>query len=425
MHAVIPLIITGLLLVLGVPIVVCTGLGTVVYIHMNNFPLINIGQVYFTAIDKFPFLAIPLFVLTGHLISESGIAGLLARFSGACFGWIRGGLGLAALGSCGLFAEISGSNSADAATMSKIFVPEMKKLGYSEEYSGALVAAGACTGIIIPPSITFIVYSSMAGVSTAAIFIGGVLPGILLLIAMGLMHYLLVRGKGIDPPQRFSLHKFIVSAWDAKYGLVAPAIILGSLYTGIATPTEVAGIAVLYCALVAVLTGRLKVRELRQPLVDTGMFTGIICPIIASMTLFAEPLMMVRLPDLLISSMLAISNNYWALMVMMGVIMIVAGFFMDALANLLILFPLFSPIVAKLGIDPLHWGVIMLTTLTVGFITPPVGVNLFAVSGIFPHLTVSRLSAKAWPFTLAMIFALVVIYRFPSVTLFLIKYMLH
>lgn len=271
------LMLTVILLVAGVPIVVTFALGSLAFIALANLPALPIGQIPFSGADKFPFLAIPLFVLTGDLVSKSGIAKQLVDLSYAIIGWLRGGLGMATLGACGFFAAISGSNSATAAAIGSIMMKPLENVGYQKSHAGALIASGACMGIIIPPSICFIVYGAIASVSVGALFIGGIIPGILMIIAMCIANYFLCKKLDTDPPLiKFSFKNLLKAVWEAKYGLMAPLIILGYIYTGVATPTESAAVAVLYCFIVGMLTGRLKITDMPRLFLNSALVCGIV-----------------------------------------------------------------------------------------------------------------------------------------------------
>ncbi|MDN5347620.1 MAG: C4-dicarboxylate transporter, DctM subunit [Clostridia bacterium] len=417
------IIITVILLTTGVPILATFALGSLAFILLEKLPALPIGQIPFSGADKFPFLAIPLFVLTGELISKSGIAKQLVDLSYAIIGWLRGGLGMATLGACGFFAAISGSNSATAAAMGSIMMQPLEKVGYQKSHAGALIASGACMGIIIPPSICFIVYGAIASVSVGALFIGGIIPGILMIICMCIANYFLCKKLKADPPLiKFSFKNLLKATWEAKYGLIAPLIILGSIYTGVATPTESAAVAVLYCFIVGMLFGKLKLQDIPKLLLNSAIVCGIVVPIIAIATLFGQMLSLLRIPDWFVGTVLSISSDKFVLLLLMAIILLIAGCVMETTPNMLILTPLLTPIVAKLGIDPVHWGVCFMTTLTVGFVTPPVGLNLYVISSM-TGVSIIDLSRRAVPYIVAMGVALIFIYAFPQLTLFLVQFM--
>lgn len=411
-------IVLALLLILGVPICVALGLGSACLMLINGIPLVSVGQVPFTALNSFVFLAIPLFILTGDVISASGMAKQLIRLSYAMFGWARGGLGAATLVGCGFFAAISGSNGATAAAMGRIMIPEMEEK-YTKPYAAAIVATGGCLGIIIPPSLILIIYGATAGVSVGSLFMAGIVPGILMIICMMVANYLMCKKYNYDPPAgKFSFKELGSAIWDAKYALAAPIIILGSIYGGIATPTESAVIAVTYCFIASFLQRSLTLKDVPKLFVRSGMTCGTILPIVATAILLSQIMTMFKVPEYFTNMILSVSDSKAVLMFLMFVILFIAGMIMDTTPVILVLVPLFSPIVGVLGIDPVHWGICMVTTLTVGFVTPPIGVNLFVVSSI-ADISIVHLAKKSIPLIIAMCVSLILIYVFPQLTLFI------
>jgi len=395
-----------ILLIIGVPILVALGLGTAWLMWINGVPLFSMGQVPFTAINAFAFLAIPLFILTGDIISASGLARQLVKLAYAMFGWAQGGLGMATLIGSGFFAAISGSNSATAAAMGRMMIPEMESK-YSRGYSAAIVACGACMGIIIPPSLIFIIYGAVAGVSVGALFIAGILPGTLMIAFMCVANYLACKKNDYDPPNhKFSSKELLKALVNAKYA-----------------PTESAVIAVTYCFIVSFLQGSLKLVDAPKLFLRSGLVCGTIMPIVAIAILLSEMMTMLRIPEYFTDIILSISDVKIVLMFCMCVILFIAGAIMDTTPIILILVPLFAPIIKQLDIDPVHWGVCMITTLAVGFVTPPIGVNLFVVSSL-ADVPIINLFAKSIPLIIAMCLSLIVIYAFPQISLFLTKFMM-
>ncbi|MEW6624826.1 MAG: TRAP transporter large permease [Bacillota bacterium] len=414
---------TAILMGIGVPILVALGLGTIYLMWVCNYPLLVVGQVPFSGIDKFAFLAVPLFILTGDIIAHSGMARQLVRLAYAMFGWIQGGLGASTLIGSGFFAAISGSNSATAAAMGRMMIPEMESK-YTRDYSGAIVACGACMGIIIPPSIIYIIYGSVAGVSVGALFIAGILPGILMIAFMCVANYFMCKVHRYDPPvQKFSASELLKAIWDAKFALIAPIIILGSIYGGIATPTESAVIAVAYCLIVSFLRKKMKVSDMSGLFLRSGVVCGVLMPIVALATLFSETITMLRIPSLFTNAILGISESEIIIMFSLFLILFIAGMVMDTTPIILILVPLIGPIVTNLGLDPVHWGIAMITTLTIGFVTPPIGINLYVVSSI-AKIPIVTLFVKSIPLIIAMLLALFFIYVFPQLSLWLVQFIL-
>lgn len=415
------LIAIAAMLLLGVEIFVCLGIGAVLLILLTGtFTLDNIGIAAFSSIEIFPLLAMPLYILTGDLISESGIARLLVRFARATVGWINGGLALTVLVASGLFAAISGSNSATVAAMGKMLVPEMKKDGYPTDFAGAVTACGGTVGIIIPPSIVFVLYGVAAGVPVGDLFIGGIVPGVLMIVAMAVVGWFVSRRNGWGTKTPFTLGNVLKAAWDAKLAFGASFIILAGIYGGIFTPTEAAAVAVAYCLLVGLfVTRELKVAELPKILNRSADINGLIAPVIAMALILSQILAVLGVPEMGVNALLGISDNPTILTLCILAILLVAGAIMEATPNILLLVPLLVPVATTIGIDPIHFGVIMVVSLAIGFVTPPVGLNLYVASSI-TGVPFTQIAWKAMPFIAALLLTLLVITFVPTLTTMLI-----
>lgn len=421
MEATIGLLITAFLFILGIPVMAALGFGAIIFMILADYPLINVGQVSFTAIDTFPYLAIPLFVLTGELVAHGGILRQLVNLAYALLGTIRGGLGMAVLVASVFFAAICGSNAASAAAFGRLMIPEMAKK-YDKNYAAAIVSAGSCMGIVIPPSVILIIYGAIFGVSTSSLFIGAIIPGIVMITCMIIAHLLVCKWKDYDAPHgHFEWSRLVRATWEAKWGLAAPVLILGTIYTGVVTPTESAVIATVYCALVGFfITRKLKLKAIPDILVNSAVISGLIMPIIAMAKILGEPIIVLRLVDNFVSFMLGFTNVPFFLVLLIIAIMLLLGLVLEAIVIVLLAGPFFMPIATHLGFDPVHWGICFITTLTIGYTTPPYGMNLFVVSGVanVPALGVAK---KALPLVLGMIVSLAFIYSLPQLTLYLVK----
>jgi len=298
-------------------------------------------------------------------------------------------------------------------------IPPMVERGYTKSYAAALAASGGCLGIIVPPSLIFIIYGVVTSTSVGDLFLGGVFSGVLLAMSLCIANYLVCRFSTWGAPDRdaFKFGDAMKAAWDARYGLGAPAVILGGIYSGIFTPTEAAAVAVAYCLFVEIfLTRGLQWRQVPKLLVRSGSISGIIGPVIAFSVLFAEVLSVLRLPDRLATYLLSFPLGFVGTVLMILFMMLVIGCFLETIAAIIITMPILLPVAAKLGFDPVHFGVFIVCALTIGFITPPVGINLFAaaaVSGV-PYLNIAW---RSWPSCVAMILAVVVIAFVPAISL--------
>lgn len=413
----------GLMLVhlaIGLPLFVVLGLGSLAMIvSLGVYSPAIIGEVPFTALDSWALLAMPLFILTGDIISTGRLAGQLVKLGQALAGWMTGGLGMATIFGCFFMSGTSGSNSADTAAIGKIMIGPMVEHGYRKAYASALAAAGGCLGIIVPPSLIFIIYGVVTSTSVGDLFLGGVFTGLLMAFSMCIANYFVCRFTrwGARDRTPFAFSALVKATWEARYGLGAPAVILGGIYTGAFTPTEAAAVAVAYCMLVEVfLTRGLTWRDAPQLLVRSGLITGIIGPIIAFSVLFSEVLSVLRLPDRMGEFMLSLATNDVAVILMILLLLLIIGCFLETIAAIIIMMPILLPVALQLGFDRVHFGVFVVCALTIGFITPPVGINLFAASAIsgVPYL---KIAAYAWPLCLSLVIAVVVIAFIPGLTL--------
>ncbi|MFC4296685.1 TRAP transporter large permease [Castellaniella hirudinis] len=407
-------------LVIGLPLFLVLGLGSLAMIVVAGVYSIDIiGQVPFTAVDNWALLAMPLFILTGDIISGGRIAKALTDLGEALLGWVHGGLGMSTIGGCFFFAGTSGSNSADTAAIGKIMIPSMVEKGYDKPYAAALAASGGCLGIIVPPSLIFIIYGVVTSTSVGDLFLAGVFPGVLMAACMCLANYLVCRYMkwGVQARTTFSARRLGEKAWAARYGLLAPAIILGGIYSGIFTPTESAAVAVAYCLLVEILVTRgLSWKAVPDLLIRSGNITGMIGPIIAFSILFGEVMSVLRIPDALAEAMISTEMGFAGTVLAIMALLIVVGCFMETIASIIILMPILMPIALALHMDPVHFGVFIVCTLTIGFITPPVGINLFAASAV-SGVPYPAIAARIWPLFLGLMAAATIIAFVPWLSL--------
>ncbi len=407
-----------LLLLLAVPFWVAVGLGTIVLLLWTQaLPLSLLGEVLFQGVDSFALIAIPLFILTGDVMVRSGLAYKLLDFAEACTGSFRSGFGTATVLGCGAFACISGSDAADAAAIGRITMDRLVALGYPRSYACALVASGACTGILIPPSISYIIIGLVLGISSATLFIAAAIPGVLVLLAVIVTNALVNRVKGYENGRgSFSWRRWFRTLNDAKYALTIPVIILGGIYSGVFTPTESAAVAVTVALVVGMLQRKIKVSDFPAMLQTSARVNGVILPIIAIAVLFAQALTVLGVPQSIVANFTELSSDRTVLILIMLLIFILAGMFMETTPNILILAPLMEPVAKSIGMNPIHFCVFMITSLGLGFITPPMGLNLFVMSGLTgePIMNIAR---RALPFVAAMICVSLLVGFVPALSL--------
>jgi C4-dicarboxylate transporter DctM subunit len=407
------------LFVFGVPIILVIGLWVVGVSLIIDFTLANIGVTLFEGLNFFGLLSLPLFILTGDLIRAAGIAKRLSDFAYAALGWMRGGLAMAALGACGLFSAISGSNSATTATIGSIMYPEMTQGGYDKHFAAATAAAGGTVGIIIPPSIVFIVYGFLMNLSISDLFIGGLLPGILMVVLMQLACFIVSKRNKWGHLIKLEAGRVVRAGLRAYLGFVAIFIILFGIYSGLFSPTEAAAVTVGFCLFSGLFVTRgIKLRTLPDVIFRSGRITGLLAPLIAVSVVMQQILSLLGAKDL-ITEMLSALGAYYAILFACMAIVLAAGTILESLPNTIILAPILAPIAATIGVDPIHFAVIFLVGDAIGFITPPYGLNLYVASGItgIPYF---RLLHFTLPYLGALLVAWLIIALWPQLSTMLL-----
>lgn len=409
------------LLVLSVPIGVALGMTVVVGIFASNIPVTFLAQRLITSLDSFPLLAVPFFIMAGEIMQKGSMAKRLLAFSRCLVGHITGGLAQVSVLTSLFFGALSGSSPATVAAIGGVMIPTMKKEGYGSSYAAAVNTSAGCLGVMIPPSIPLIIYGTTAGVSVGDLFIAGILPGIFVAGVLMFVSYLLARyqGHGIKG-KRPPIHETFQAFKQAIHALMVPIIVLGGIYGGIMTPTEAGVVAVVYALLAeAFLLRSLTFGHLWQVLRGTALTTATIFLLIATASALGQVLLFNNVPSQIVSLLTGISENPYILMLLIILLMLVLGTFMDALANILILTPLLLPVAKQAGFDPIHFGIVMIVSVAIGFLTPPVGVNLFVGCNI-ANISIERLSIAVIPFLGALILALLVLAFVPQLSLVLL-----
>jgi C4-dicarboxylate transporter, DctM subunit len=412
----------GMLLLLSVPIAVALGLsGLLALIYSGNMPLDFLAQNFTTSVDSFPIMAVPFFLLAGEIMGKGGLSKRLFYVADTLVGNRTGGIAIATIITCLLFSAISGSGPATVAAVGGIMIPAMVQLGYDKRFATGLVAAAGALGVILPPSIPMIVYGVTSGVSVGDLFIAGVVPGVLVAVALGAYAFAYSKKKGYGGTgQPFSFRRTGKALWDAKWALLVPVIILGGIYSGQFTPTEAAAVAVIYGLIAGIgLYRELKWSDLYGVLRDSALSTATILLIIGAATAFGRIMIIEQIPGQIASAMLSISENPIVLILLINVMLLLIGCIMDTTAAIIIFTPLMLPVGMELGFDPIHFGMIVVLNLAIGFITPPLGVNLFVASGI-SGLSILSLSRAIVPFVIAMIITLGFVVFMPPLSLMLL-----
>ena len=395
-----------------------------VYTLKNNIGLAMLTQRPSASLNSFPFLAVPLFILAGELMNMGGITKRLIKFSDCLVGWIPGGLAHTNIVASIVFAGMSGSAVADAGGLGSILVPAMKSEGFDDEFSVGVTAASSTIGPIVPPSIPMVLYGLGTGVSVTALFLGGLLPGLLMGATQMVAAYMLALKRHYPKHKRPSLKQFLRSTTDALPALLMPFIMMSGIILGVFTPTEAAAVTVAYGFFVGlVLYRELPIRDIPRLLETTCLRTAQVAFIVGYAMLFGWLLGFARVPELVASLFLRITSNRLGVLLLINVFLLIVGMFMDGVAAMLILIPVFVPVVTKLGISPVHFGVMMVLNLMIGLVTPPVGACLYVLTDI-AKISFERVVRGIAPFLIPLVIALLLVTCFPELVLFIPRLLL-
>jgi len=411
-----------LFVLLGVPIAVSLGVSTILALITTGMPLLVVAQRMFTSMDVFPLMAIPFFMLAGLLMQTGGISKRLINLADAIIGSLAGGLGLVSIAASMFFAAISGSSPGTVSAIGTFMIPEMEKKGYGKEFSTALIASSGTIGVIIPPSIPMITYSVIAGTSIGTLFLAGIGAGIIYGLALMLLAFFISKKRNYrGSTEAVSFKKVLSSFKESILALLMPIIVLGGIYGGIFTPTEAAAVAVLYAFIIGVFVYKeIKIKDLPKIFLDSAVTAAVVMLIISTSSAFGWLLARERIPIMIAEWFLTISENPKIILLTINILLLIVGTFMETNAAIIILTPVFLPLIAQLGIDPILFGLIVVVNLALGMCTPPLGVNLFVACGI-SKISIEDITKEIWIFVLVMIFALLFITYVPSVSMFLPK----
>lgn len=389
-----------ILLCLTVPIGVSIGMSIIVYFLLfNTQPISFLCQNMFTACDSFPLMAIPFFVAGGALMSNGGITKRLVDLADACIGHISGGFAMVTAICCAFFGAISGSAPATVAAIGGLMVPAMIERGYDKGFSLAIIATSGCLGVIIPPSIPMVIYGTTTGAPVGTLFIAGIGPGLLFCFALCLYSYLVAKKKGWKGNgKKFSIKRVGVELKKAVWALLAPLIILGSIYGGFCTPTEAAAICIVYALLIGFFVYReLDMKTMLNSFWDGALTTGTILIIVGTGTTLGRVLTVAQVPQMVVNGILGISDNPIIILLLLNLILLIVGCLMETLSAIMILGPILYPVAAAAGMGLEHFGIMMVVNLAIGFCTPPVGVNLFVAAGLREDVSFMSLVRHALP----------------------------
>lgn len=406
-------------LMLGVPVFASMGLAAAAFVWWGGFPGIVIPQKVAQAVNSFPLLAAPFFILMGNLMNSAGITERIFRFAKVLVGWWRGGLCHANIVGSVIFAGMSGSAVADAAGLGTVEIKAMKDAGYDAETAAAVTAASATIGPIIPPSLPMVIFGVVAEVSIGGLFMGAIIPGLLMAAALMAMVWRVAHKRAM-PREKFpALSEVWKSFLGAFWAILAPILLVGGMLSGIFTPTEAAAIAAFYALLLGLFVYRdFSLKDLPRIILDTVETTGVVLAIVMGAVLFGWALSVSRVPQAVGLALTSVSTDPLVILLIINLLLLVVGCFMEAIAAILILTPILMPAAMQVGIDPVQFGVIFVLNLMIGTLTPPVGIVLFVVAKV-AELPFERVTRATMPYLIPLVLVLAAITLFPALTTWL------
>lgn len=408
-------------IIIGLPIAIALGLSSCVVIILFDTatPLLNVRSIV-TAVQSYPLLAIPLFILAGDLMYTGGLSRRLVEMADVWLCKVKGSLAYATIAASTFFAAISGSGPATVAAIGSNVVPEMEKRGYPKVYSTSLSAAAGIVGVLIPPSIPFVMYGISSEQSISTLFMGGIIPGLLFSLVFCIVARILFKKQKIQVPQiRFSFKKACKATVNGVWALICPVIVLGSIYGGICSPTEAAALSVVYAIFVGMFLYReLKWKDLVKAFASAARTTATCMGLVAFAATFSRILTLEQTTVAIANFIISLTESRFLVLLLINILLIFVGMFMETISSIIILTPILLPVVQLYGVDPIHFGIIITANLAIGFCTPPLGVNLFVASGI-SGLKVEEIVKGILPYMGGMLIVQMIITYIPEITLFL------
>ena len=412
----------GILLVIGAPIAVALGMAAMAAFTSIGKDVNTLVQIAYNSVNSFPVMALPAFILSGALMQGSGISRRLVEIAEALAGNMAGGLASSTVLACLFFGAISGSGPATTAAVGMLMIPAMVKRGYDKGYASAITASSGGLGIVIPPSIPMVIYGVTASESITKLFIAGVLPGLLIASGIVAVNYVISKKKGYQGGgEDRSMGNVLKKVKDGFWALMAPVVILGGIYSGFFTPTEAAIVSIFYTLFVGIFIYKeLKLKSIFKSLDSTTWLSGRVLIILFTAQAFGRLLVQYKIPDAIAAQLLALTGNVYIIWALIIIFLILIGMFMETLATIMLVTPVLLPVMTTLGVDPIHFGVVLVMCCEIGFETPPLGENLFIASGI-GKVSIEEISLRAIPFSIVEILSVFLVAYIPGLSMWLPK----
>ncbi len=420
MNAAIIFILLIALMLTGMPISISLGLTVLTFLFtMTNVPIESVALKLFTGIEKFEIMAIPFFILAGNFLTHGGVAKRMIRFATSMIGHWHGGLGLAGVMACALFAAVSGSSPATVVAIGSVILPAMVKQGFPQRFGAGIITTSGALGILIPPSIAMVMYSVSTNTSVGSMFIAGIIPGLVLAMLLGLTTWWIARKHNYPRLPKASWAERGKAFKESAWGLLLIVVVMGGIYSGIFTPTEAAAMAAVYAFIVAVFIYKdLSLKKLPKVLLDSASMSAMLLYIITNAVLFSFLMTNENIPQAMADWMIMQGFGPVVFLLVVNILLLLAGNVMEPSSIILIMAPILFPVAMKLGIDPIHFGILITVNMEVGMCHPPVGLNLYVASGI-TKMGITELTVAVWPWLLTMLGFLVVVTYWPPLSTWL------
>ncbi len=413
-----------LLMLTGMPISIALGLTVLTFLFtMTQVPIESVALKLFTGIEKFEIMAIPFFILAGNFLTHGGVARRMIRFATSMVGHWHGGLALAGVMACALFAAVSGSSPATVVAIGSVILPAMVRQGFPNRFGAGVITTSGALGILIPPSIAMVMYSVSTNTSVGTLFIAGILPGLALAFALGLTTWWMARKNNYPRLPKASLRERFAAFRESIWGLLLVVVVIGGIYSGIFTPTEAAAMSAVYAFIIAVFVYKdLKLKQIPRVLLDSASMSAMLLYIITNAVLFSFLMTSENVPQAMADWMIAQGFGPVVFLLVVNVLLLLAGNVMEPSSIILIMAPILFPVATKLGVDPIHFGILITVNMEIGMCHPPVGLNLYVASGI-TKMGITELTVAVWPWLKTMLIFLIVVSYWPGLTLALPRWL--